>query len=960
MSVPHELWPELSRLLDEALSLGAADRAEWLARLEAGRPTLAVHVRRLLEAHDRPAGADPLNGPPAELLVAALSDRRAMPGGVLAAGQMLGPYRLLAPIGEGGMASVWLAEQTVNVLRRVALKIPHSRLEEPAATAARFIHERDLLASLEHPHIARLYDASISADQQPYLAIEWVDGVPITRYADEQRLDIAARVELFQQVLQAVRFAHAHLVIHRDLKPSNILVTASGEVKLLDFGVAALLGDASDNIAGGTGSVAVAPALTPDTASPEQLAGETLGTPTDVYSLGIVLYELLAGRRPYRLRTEAGDRSAAALYDALIAAPVTPLSAAEMDEAAATARGTQLRALRRTLSGDLEAICAKALRKIPDQRYASAEAMSADLARWRARRPVEARRAGIGYRVGRFLLRNRVAVVAAGVATAALCAGLGIALWQAERARQQARLAHSVEVFLSSLFEANDPQQAQGRDVSARELLGRGAQRLDTELQDQPLVLARLQHEIGGLYIQLGDNVAARPHLERSLKLYERLGQSGSEDAIDASFELLEVFSEELQAEDARKAAAHTLALAEQNFGPHNRWRLPVRTLLAWQMLDSHPRAAAEELERALAEDRQNTEHVSRQTLRSRSVLGNVYLQLGEFARARDVFAQDVHDGPAVADYEKTDALVDRYSLARARFNLGEFAQVKLELAQLASDMDRHLGAGHDRTIKARSLWAQTLAELGEFTQAVEVERQNLHFAQTRPSVDDDLVSLQKVTLAKLLKMSYQPAEGLPLAREGLAFIDGKYPEPFWNREIARRLLGELLLEAGQTDAALAAFDAALGNAARIDNYQQNPAYAEILQAKAMALRLRARGDDAERSLGLLQQAAGIYSRALGAGNVSTLRCAAQFAWLRALQAPSDAAALAAFDQSAAAFAATLPHKHLANAQLLLMRSELSQRAGAGGRAREEREAGKIAWRALLGRDFNPPFIALN
>src|SRR5664279_5642865 len=200
MTIPAALWPRISQLLDEALLLEAPARASWLARLGVEHPDEAVHVRRLLAAHERPAGADALGAPPAGLIAAALADDGATRA--LAPGQMLGPYRLLERIGEGGMASVWLAEQTVNIVRRVALKIPHAGLEDAAAMTARFAHERDFLAGLEHPHIARLYDAGASADGLPYLAMEWIDGVPITRYADDHGLDVAARIELFLQVLQ--------------------------------------------------------------------------------------------------------------------------------------------------------------------------------------------------------------------------------------------------------------------------------------------------------------------------------------------------------------------------------------------------------------------------------------------------------------------------------------------------------------------------------------------------------------------------------------------------------------------------------------------------------------------------------------------------------------------------------------------------------------------------------------
>ncbi|MGZ5252017.1 MAG: serine/threonine-protein kinase, partial [Caldimonas sp.] len=242
MSIPPELWAEISRLLDEAMSLDRDARAAWLPRLDATAPDIAAHVRRLIAAHDRADGSDALEAPPAELVAAAFACSGDAPP--LAPGTMLGPYRLVERIGEGGMASVWLAEQTLNVVRRVALKIPHAGLEDAAAMTARFAHERDFLAGLEHPHIARLYDAGASESGLPYLAMEWIDGVPITRFADERRLAVAPRIALFLQALQAVRHAHARLIIHRDLKPSNIIVTADGQVKLLDFGIARLLEDA--------------------------------------------------------------------------------------------------------------------------------------------------------------------------------------------------------------------------------------------------------------------------------------------------------------------------------------------------------------------------------------------------------------------------------------------------------------------------------------------------------------------------------------------------------------------------------------------------------------------------------------------------------------------------------------------------------------------------------------------
>lgn len=413
-----ERWPQINALLDEALALPPAQQSAWLAGLQGEQAGLRDTLERLLAARAQAESADFLKTLPRLTPPAA-------PGPE--AGSTVGPYRLLALLGRGGMGEVWQAERADGQLKRpVALKLP--RMAWDAAITQRLARERDILASLAHPNIARLYDAGVDEGGRPYLAMELVAGEPIDAWCAARGASVGQRVGLLLQVAQAVAHAHARLVVHRDLKPSNILVTAEGQVRLLDFGIAKLIegeaGEATEL------TRAAGAAMTLAYASPEQVQGEALSTATDVYSLGVVAYELLTGTRPYRPRLG----TAAALAQA-IAEDEVPLASS----AAATP------ALRKALRGDLDAILNQALRKQPAGRYPTAEALAADLQRHLRREPVLARPDAFGYRSWRWLQRHRWQAGALATAVLGLVAGTVLALWQASLARGEARRA-SAEV----------------------------------------------------------------------------------------------------------------------------------------------------------------------------------------------------------------------------------------------------------------------------------------------------------------------------------------------------------------------------------------------------------------------------------------------------------------------------------------------------------------------------------
>lgn len=410
-------WPAISALLDEALNLPASEHTTWLENLAGERAAHREALRSLLRQRHGIETDDFLGQLPA-LDVAASGG--AADG--LAPGAEVGAYRLISEIGRGGMGTVWLAERSDGLMkRRVALKLP--RVTWGDALAERLGRERDILATLEHQHIARLYDAGVDARGRPFLAMEYVEGKPIDVYCRERSASVRERITLLVQVMAAVSHAHARLIVHRDLKPGNILVTSDGQVKLLDFGIAKLLEG------GRTRETALTEwggrALTLDYASPEQIRGEPLGTASDVYSMAVVAYEVLAGQRPYRLKrgTPAELEEAIATEEPRLAsdAATTP------DE-------------RKALRGDLDAILNRGLKKSTAQRYPSMESFAQDMLRYLSGEPVLARPDSRLYRTTKFVRRHALPVAMTAALASAIIVGAGISLWQAGVAREEQRL----------------------------------------------------------------------------------------------------------------------------------------------------------------------------------------------------------------------------------------------------------------------------------------------------------------------------------------------------------------------------------------------------------------------------------------------------------------------------------------------------------------------------------------
>ncbi len=504
-----EEWPTISRRLDEALLVAPGERDTWLDALHE-TDSIKAKLRNLLSDAVGVETDDFLGALPRLTLGA---DKEAPADGVPGAAidAVIGPYRLIRELGVGGMGAVWLAERMDGGLKRqIALKLP--RVSWSRGLAERMRRERDILASLDHPNIARIYDAGMDELGRPYLALEYVEGEAIDVYCKNRNLSIRERLQLILQVARAVAHAHARLVVHRDLKPANILVTAQGQVRLLDFGIAKLMeGELTQEtqLTQQSGR-----ALTLDYASPEQIRGEPIGTASDVYSLGVVAYELLTEAKPYQLKRQ----SAAALEDAIASVDVRPASAASTNETVS-----------KYLRGDLDAILNKALKKNAVERYPSVDAFAQDIERHLASLPVQARPDALGYRVQKFLSRNKFPVVAAAAIGFSLIAGLSVALWQAGAAAKQRDRAlallsrnEAITEFLE-LF-VTDSAQAD-RPMKLSDMLERSEAMAEKQFRDAPEDRAVVLAMLGRYRETLGQAGKAEALLKRAVQ-----DASGSSD----------------------------------------------------------------------------------------------------------------------------------------------------------------------------------------------------------------------------------------------------------------------------------------------------------------------------------------------------------------------------------------------------------------------------------------------
>ena len=537
-----ERWRRVKELFQQTLEMPAGEPAAFIEAASADDERLRQEVHTLLSSHD--AATDFLNNPPqaAAAAVTELHDRASR------VGDRIGPYKVLRRIGRGGTGSVYLAVRDDDEFqRRVAIKLVRRGMAT-TDILRRFRSERQILASIDHPYIARLLDGGSTDDGVPYFVMEYIEGEPINVYCDRNQLSIEDRLTLFCQVCSAVQVAHQNLVVHRDIKPGNILVSAEGVPKLLDFGIAKLL-NPELSAAVDDPTMLKLRVMTPEYASPEQIRGGAITTASDVYSLGILLYELLTGRRPYQLDnlpmpdmelvvcTTQPSRPSDAVLQADVALRLEGFVPRINAAAVAEARGEAPERLRRALVGDLDNIVLMALRKEPNRRYSSVEHFADDILRHLKGLPVTARTDTLRYRVGKFVGRHRLAV-AMGITTVLF--GLALATTivvqagqvavERDRAQRAAERATAVSDFLQEIMASADPIEGMGCDVTVIESVEAAVPRIGSTFADQPDLQAAVRHTIGTTFLRLGRLEEAEEQLRLALAIRREVNGPASLD----------------------------------------------------------------------------------------------------------------------------------------------------------------------------------------------------------------------------------------------------------------------------------------------------------------------------------------------------------------------------------------------------------------------------------------------
>jgi serine/threonine protein kinase len=801
-------WQRASPHLDRLFDLSPAEEDAYLEALGAADPGTAADVRALMAEHRMLTDEGFLASP-------ALIHR---PEPSLA-GVTVGPYRLVSPIGHGGMGSVWLAERSDGRFTgQAAIKLLNAALLGRSAEK-RFRREGTILARLTHPHIGRLTDAGLSATGQPYLVLEHVDGRPIDRYCDEEKLSIDQRIRLFLDVQAAVAHAHANLIVHRDIKPSNVLVTSDGTVKLLDFGIAKLLeaesAGPSATMLTHEGDVA----LTPKYAAPEQVTGAPITTATDVYALGVMLFELLTGRHPTGVNARAPAEYVKAITDReplRLSAAVLPGTGDDDAVARAASRGEAPDRLRRVLRGDLETILARALKVDPAERYASVAEFADDLRRYLDHLPIAARGDAFGYRAAKFARRHD-RILSASAVVAAVAGALVVFYTvrlsnERDRARQEAARSAKVSELLIGLVTNADPYRTP--DPGDQNPLDAAVQRIDKELADEPELQARLLTMIGRTYERMGLHAKALQLLERALAIGRGTFSSGHVTMAQSLNDLGVLYREQGNFAAAEPLLRESLAMRREVLGQEDKDVAVTLVELARVLTETGRAGEAEaDLRESLAIRRKVFGEEHRETAVSKADLGRLLMQRGDLAGAEPLLRENVATTVHVLGPDHPNSAAARSTLALLLMTQGDVAQGEALLQESAGVNRRVFGSNGLEYAQSLNNLGIAAEWQGRPAQAQSLFEESLRIARPQLGSRHPRVVGYDVNLARVCIARGDGAATESSLRADLDAREKLYPSGDWRIGQAKSLLGAALMAQhryAEAESLMIAADAAL------------------------------------------------------------------------------------------------------------------------------------------------------
>ena len=762
-------WESVKDIFGAALEVAPEQRNEFLRDACGSNESLRVEIESLLSSYEKSSELS-LSPWPAAVLDAT-------------APQFIGPYHLLEKLGEGGMGQVWLAEQSAPVRRRVALKLIRGGIYD-SALLQRFQAERQSLAIMDHPAIAKVFDAGTTEAGQPYFVMEYVAGLPITEYCDQKKLNIRERIELFIAVCEAVQHAHRKAIIHRDLKPANILVVeVNGKPmpRIIDFGLAKAV---SGKIGGETFFTQAGGFMgTPGYMSPEQSdpGVQDIDTRTDVYSLGVVLYVLLAGCEPF----DASEWKKLPLHEALrrlreedVASPSTKLSAAhDTCSVAAAARGVEPKQLVSQLRGDLDWITMKAVEKDQARRYGSVGEFEADLRHYLNHEPVLARPASASYRLQKYVRRHRLAVGAAAVIAALLISFGAIQAVQLRRITRERDRASHVTDFMTSMFKVSDPSEARGNSITAREILDKASKDIDSGLAKDPELQAQMMDAMGEVYRNLGLYTSAHHLFERSADIWTH--SAGPEDphTLASIHNLAITLGGEGRYPEAEKLEAHNLEVYRRVLGSERAETIRSMSGLAVTLENEGRYPEAEKLAReALSLSERTAGAENPDTLRIMNTVGDILGRQSRYAEAEPFHTKVLEIRRRVLGPEHPDTLYTMHSLAtdfRGEHKYAEAEKLDRETLDLRSKI---LGPEHQSTLGSMRDLARDYVRQGKFQEAETMDRQALAITRHALGPQHPETGSLLINLTDILTREGHYAEAEKMGREAV--------------EIDRRALG--------------------------------------------------------------------------------------------------------------------------------------------------------------------------